>query len=127
MKSLKETIMVSTLSLGLIVGAVAAVNAATSVDLGPTATMTTVPPTTDSSMDQAPVAAAPVAAAPPQNFYQYNDGHSNMNPQQHQQMHVSATNNINGNGYATNHNNNEMHNTMGENHMNGGQYGYGHE
>ena len=141
MRNIKNTFLVSALSLGLIVGAVGVAGAATSTDYqqkiaewikndpnpmvmntNSGATSVTTPVTTPASppvtVPAKTVTSAPVTTGQP-NQYHYNDGHSNMNPQQHQQLH----NSMNGNGYNTNHN--ENHNTnMSGNHMSGSQFGH---
>ncbi|WP_045576162.1 hypothetical protein [Desulfosporosinus sp. I2] len=163
MRNIKNTFLVSALSLGLIVGAVGVAGAATSTDYQqkiaewikndpnpmvmntnsgatpvaapattpvpapvatpaptPVATPVAAPASTPVTVPAKTVTSAPVTTGQA-NQYHYNDGHSNMNPQQHQQLH----NSMNGNGYNTNHNYNENHNTnMGENHMSGSQSGH---
>ena len=157
MRNIKNTFLVSALSLGLIVGAVGVAGAATSTDYQqkiaewikndpnpmvmntnsgatpvaapattpvpapvatpaptPVATPVAAPASTPVTVPAKTVTSAPVTTGQP-NQYHYNDGHSGMNPQQHQQMH----NNVNGNG----HDNYANHNSMGENHM-GSQSGH---
>ena len=158
-RNIKNTFLVSALSLGLIVGAVGVAGAATSTDYQskisewfendpnpvvmnsnhsaapvntpavngidtpvPTPAAVTVtkpvsapvvtpasPPVTAPAKT---VTSAPVTTGQP-NQYHYSDGHSNMNPQQHQQLHYS----MNGNTHNTNHNQN--HNSMSGNRMSG--------
>lgn len=151
MKSIKNTFLVSALSLGIIVSAVGVAGAATSTDyqqkfaewinpnpivmntnpvaapaIAPAATPVAAPAMASTTTPVAAPAVAPAnkpvavpakaaTAAPQPIQYHYNDGHSGMNPQQHQQMH----NNVNGNG----HDNNANHNSMGEGHM-GSQFGH---
>ena len=142
MRNIKNTFLVSALSLGLIVGAVGVAGAATSTDYqqkiaewikndpNPMVMNTNsvaAPVTTKATPPVAAPASTPVTVPTGQsNQYHYNDGHSNMNPQQHQQLHNTqanqSANSMNGNGYNTNHN--ENHNNMSENHMSGNQYGH---
>ena len=79
------------LSLGLVMGGVAVVSATTSATDANTSQTTPAAITpevlTPASVTPAPVPKAPIKAT--QNNYHYSDGHSNMNPQQHQQMHVT--------------------------------------
>jgi len=143
MKSIKNTFMVTALSLGLVVGAVGVAGAATSTnyqkeiadwfenDPNPVAmqtntvvtpvitpfatpvvtpvvtpvadTKTHVTPAAETKTHVTPIAVTkapvtpvavtkaptPVPVTPPQTNYHYNDGHSNMNPEQHQQMHIT--------------------------------------
>ena len=112
MLSIKHTFMVSALSLGLVMGGVAIVSATTSAthtntsQTNPTqVTPAVVTPevVTPEVVTPAPVPKAPVKAT--QNNYHYSDGHSNMNPQQHQQMHVTHP--------SENHNNGGNHSQSG--------------
>jgi len=120
MLSIKHTLMVSTLSLGLVMGGVAVVSATTSATPANTSQTTpthvTTAPITPEAVTPAPVAPVDVTPAvitpiavpkATQNNYHYSDGHSNMTPQQHQQMHVTQPS--------------EHHNTnMGEHHSESG-------
>ena len=101
--------MVTVLSLGLVVGAVGVAGAATSTNyqkeiagwfendpnpvvmqtntvgnpvITPVATPVVTPVVTPAAVTKAPV-------TPRQPSYHYSDGHSNMNPDQHQQMHIT--------------------------------------
>ncbi|MCB8816280.1 hypothetical protein [Desulfosporosinus shakirovi] len=159
-RNIKNTFLVSALSLGLIVGAVGVAGAATSMDyqkniaewikndpnpvvmnsdhsaapvnppavnpintpVATPAAVTVTKPVSASIVTPASppvtvpaktVTSAPVTTGQP-NQYHYSDGHSNMNPQQHQQLHYSS---MNGNTHNTNHNQN--HNSMSGNHMSG--------
>ena len=149
MKNIKNTFMVTALSLGLVVGAVGIAGAATSTNYQkeiadwfekdpnpvvmhtntvatPVVTPVTTPVVTPAAetkthvtpaaetkthvtpaaetkthvtpvaVTKAPVtpvavtkAPTPVPVTPPQTNYHYSDGHSNMNPEQHQQMHIT--------------------------------------
>ena len=117
MKNIKNTFMVTALSLGLVVGAVGVAGAATSTNyqkeiadwfekdpnpvvmhtntvadpvVTPAAdTKTHVTPAADTKTHVTPAAVTPAPVTPPQTNYHYNDGHSNMNPEQHQQMHIT--------------------------------------
>jgi len=149
MKNIKNTFLVSALSLGLIVGAVGVASAATSTDYqqkmaewisndpqpmvmnaNSGATPVSSPASTLVPALTATVASTPVTVPTKTvtpvpvttgltNQYHYNDGHSKMNPQQHQQLH----NSMNRNGHNTNHNENHNANMSG-NHMSGSQSGH---
>lgn len=149
MKKIKNAFLVSALSLGLIASAAGIAGAATSTnyqekfaewfDHNQTAIDTNSAPEPQAASIAAP-AAAPVptpanipAAVPAKDVtpapqptqpsqYYYSDGHSNMNPQQHQQVHY----NMNGNNHDNNMNHNASGNHSSGNHMSGGHTG-GHE
>jgi len=119
MLNIKHTLMVSTLSLGLVMGGVAVVSAATSATDTPQTAPTHVTTARITPVATTPAVVIPAAATPAvvtpaavpkthvtpvavpkthvttvpvkaiQNNYHYSDGHSNMNPEQHQQMHVT--------------------------------------
>ena len=150
MKNIKNTLLVSTLSLGLIIGAVGVAGAANSINyqhkiaewvkdepnpavmntnssIAPADTPVTAPapaqvvtPVTAPVANPVPTPENTPVTVPsvPVNQYHYNDGHSNMNPQQHQQLHYG----MNGNSYQSTHN--ENHNSMSGNHH---MSEYGHE
>ena len=52
-------------------------------------TRTHVTPVAETKTHVTPVAVTKAPVTPPQTVYHYSDGHSNMNPEQHQQMHVT--------------------------------------
>jgi hypothetical protein len=112
MKNIKNTFMVTALSLGLVVGAVGVAGAATSTNYqkeiadwfekdpnpvvmhtntvaNPVITPVAIPVVTPVADTKTPVTPVAVTPAPPQTNYHYSDGHSNMNPEQHQQMHIT--------------------------------------
>lgn len=115
MNNIKNTFMVTALSLGLVVGAVSVAGAATSTNYekeiadwfekdpnpvvmhtntvaNPVAAPVVTPvvtPVDNTKTHVTPAAVTEAPVTPPQTSYHYNDGHSNMNPEQNQQMHIT--------------------------------------